>query len=296
MTHPAEPRLSFFSRQRRHDVTRAPILRSARIARDVDPLARRARARRPRRRSPRDAARVRRRLFALLGTQEPPAAKTFKVARRLLADVGGFERRADVPSRPAAVRASQPGLRLRAARALRDDDERARVDPRVRAPRPCGGAPRLALPLPRAELPQVRRTRRRERRKDLSVRALTQKLSRTRALLDAIQDLAEQQATHEQRSDSRMTSLEEKVARYREALRKRRRRRHWRNRRGTAGTTSRRSTTSCRTRRGPAASSGTHPPQAQLGGQAQGSRRLGVWLFRRRRRRRRRGRDADATC
>ena len=55
--------------------------------------------------------------------------------------------------------------------------------------------------------------------KDLSVRALTQKLSRTRALLDAIQDLAEQQATHEQRSDSRMTSLEEKVARYREALR-----------------------------------------------------------------------------
>ena len=55
--------------------------------------------------------------------------------------------------------------------------------------------------------------------KDLSVRALTQKLSRTRALLDAIQDLAEQQATQEQRSDSRMTSLEEKVARYREALR-----------------------------------------------------------------------------
>ena len=51
------------------------------------------------------------------------------------------------------------------------------------------------------------------------MRALTQKLSRTRALLDAIQDLAEQQATHEQRSDSRMTSREEKVARYREALR-----------------------------------------------------------------------------
>ena len=54
--------------------------------------------------------------------------------------------------------------------------------------------------------------------KDQSIRALTQRLTRTAKLLEAIQDLAEQQATHEQHSDFEMTSLEEKVARYRLAL------------------------------------------------------------------------------
>ena len=48
--------------------------------------------------------------------------------------------------------------------------------------------------------------------KDQSIRALTQRLTRTAKLLEAIQDLAEQQATHEQHSDFEMTSLEEKVA------------------------------------------------------------------------------------
>jgi hypothetical protein len=43
-------------------------------------------------------------------------------------------------------------------------------------------------------------------------------LTRTAKLLEAIQDLAEQQATQEQHSDFEMTSLEEKVARYRLAL------------------------------------------------------------------------------
>ena len=54
--------------------------------------------------------------------------------------------------------------------------------------------------------------------KDQSIRALTQRLTRTAKLLETIQDLAEQQATHEQHSDFEMTSLEEKVARYRLAL------------------------------------------------------------------------------
>ena len=82
--------------------------------------------------------------------------------------------------------------------------------------RPPQPAPRVS---PERNCPRCAQLAAESAAKDLSVRALTQTLSRTRALLDAIQDLAEQQATHEQRSDSRMTSLEEKVARYREALR-----------------------------------------------------------------------------
>ena len=82
--------------------------------------------------------------------------------------------------------------------------------------RPPQPAPRVS---PERNCPRCAQLAAESATKDLSVRALTQTLSRTRALLDAIQDLAEQQATHEQRSDSRMTSLEEKVARYREALR-----------------------------------------------------------------------------
>lgn len=92
--------------------------------------------------------------------------------------------------------------------------------------RGCGRPPLAAAPRvspssrsPERNCPRCAELAAESAAKDLSVRALTQKLSRTRALLDAIQDLAEQQATHEQRSDSRMTSLEEKVARYREALR-----------------------------------------------------------------------------
>lgn len=86
---------------------------------------------------------------------------------------------------------------------------------------PLAAAPRVSPPSrsPERNCPRCAELAAESAAKDLSVRALTQKLSRTRALLDAIQDLAEQQATHEQRSDSRMTSLEEKVARYREALR-----------------------------------------------------------------------------
>ena len=82
--------------------------------------------------------------------------------------------------------------------------------------RPPQPAPRVS---PERNCPRCAQLVAESAAKDLSVRALTQTLSRTRALLDAIQDLAEQQATHEQRSDSRMTSLEEKVARYRDALR-----------------------------------------------------------------------------
>lgn len=82
--------------------------------------------------------------------------------------------------------------------------------------RPPQPAPRVS---PERNCPRCAQLAAESAAKDLSVRALTQTLSRTRALLDAIQDLAEQQATHEQRSDSRMTSLEEKVARYRDALR-----------------------------------------------------------------------------
>ena len=91
--------------------------------------------------------------------------------------------------------------------------------------RGCGRPPLAAAPRvspsrsPERNCPRCAELAAESAAKDLSVRALTQKLSRTRALLDAIQDLAEQQATHEQRSDSRMTSLEEKVARYRDALR-----------------------------------------------------------------------------
>ena len=82
--------------------------------------------------------------------------------------------------------------------------------------RPPQPAPRVS---PERNCPRCAQLAAESAAKDVSVRALTQTLSRTRALLDAIQDLAEQQATHEQRSDSRMTSLEEKVARYRDALR-----------------------------------------------------------------------------
>ena len=95
----------------------------------------------------------------------------------------------------------------------------------TRATRGCGRPPPPVAPRvspsrsPERNCPRCAQLAAESAAKDLSVRALSQKLSRTRALLDAIQDLAEQQATHEQRSDSRMTSLEEKVARYREALR-----------------------------------------------------------------------------
>ena len=91
------------------------------------------------------------------------------------------------------------------------------------APESTRGCGRPPQPVPRVSpernCPRCAQLAAESAAKDVSVRALTQTLSRTRALLDAIQDLAEQQATHEQRSDSRMTSLEEKVARYREALR-----------------------------------------------------------------------------
>ena len=95
----------------------------------------------------------------------------------------------------------------------------------TRATRGCGRPPPPVAPRvspsnsPERNCPRCAQLAAESAAKDLSVRALSQKLSRTRALLDAIQDLAEQQATQEQRSDSRMTSLEEKVARYREALR-----------------------------------------------------------------------------
>jgi len=94
----------------------------------------------------------------------------------------------------------------------------------TRATRECGRPPPPVAPRvspsrsPERNCPRCAQLAAESAAKDLSVRALSHKLSRTRALLDAIQDLAEQQATQEQRSDSRMTSLEEKVARYREAL------------------------------------------------------------------------------
>ena len=112
-------------------------------------------------------------LSPFLEPRSPPPLKPLKL-HAAPSPTSGRRRRADVPSRPAAVRASQPGLRLRAARALRDDDERARVDPRVRAPTPAGA--RVSL----AELPTVAQLAAESAAKDVSVRALTQTLSRTR--------------------------------------------------------------------------------------------------------------------
>ena len=142
----------------------------------------------------------------------PPAAETSEVAAPL-ADVGASRRATSPPDPPRFARLSRGS-----AFELHAHSEMTTNAPE--STRGCGRPPQPAPCVsPERNCPRCAQLAAESAAKDVSVRALTQTLSRTRALLDAIQDLAEQQATHEQRSDSRMTSLEEKVARYRDALR-----------------------------------------------------------------------------